>query len=204
MKKTIIRLAGILSAVLIGTGFTSCTHDDDYETVANSEIIGTWDATPGFDEAMNTPIAAYEYIFQTMTTGETEYKDDDPDTFEGIDRPTQYDRVTFTAGIDGGQAIFYTKDANGNYVEGARYIARYSEQVISLYNIEKTVTEEIKDEDGNVIDTVEKVVPDLSLFKEYTVENLDGDWLKIVWNKSQRIVVTYTNQYESYNFKRVK
>ena len=199
-----IRLAGMLCAVLIGTSFSACTHDDDYDTTADGEIIGTWDATPGFDAAMNTEIPAYEYFFQTMTTGETEYKDDNPDTFEGVERPVQYDRVTFTATLDGGHAIFYQKDANGNYVEKAKYIARYSEQKIELYNIEKTVTEEIKDEDGNVINTVEKVVPDLSLFKEYTVENLDGDWLKIVWNKSQRVVVTYTNQYESYNFKRVK
>ena len=65
------------------------------------------------------------------------------------------------------------------------------------------MTETVKDEEGNET-TVTKVVPDLSLFKEYAVENLDGDWLKIVWNKSQRIVVTYTNQYESYNFKRVR
>ncbi len=115
-----------------------------------------------------------------------------------------YDRVEFIAGLDGGYAVFYKKDATGNYVEGARYIARFTETTISLYNIEKTVIEEVKDEEGNVIDTVEKVVPDLTLFKEYTVENLDGEWLKIVWTKSERIVVTYTTQYESYNFKRVK
>ncbi|MCM1522107.1 MAG: hypothetical protein NC039_05580 [Muribaculaceae bacterium] len=204
MKKTMIRLAGMLCAVLIGTAFTSCEHDDDYETVADSTIIGTWDATPGFDAAMNAEIPAYEYLFQTMETGETEYKDANPDLFEGVDRPEQYDRVTFTAGLDGGHAIFYKKDANGNYVEKARYIARYSEQTIELFNIEKTVTVENKDEDGNVISTEEQVVPDLTLFKEYVVENLDGEWLKIVWNKSQRVVVTYTNQYESYNFKKVK
>lgn len=194
----------MLCAVLIGAGFTACNHDDDYETVANSEIIGTWDATPGFDEAMNADIPAYEYLFQTMATGETEYKDDNPDTFEGVDRPVQYDRVVFTAGMDGGHAIFYKKDAAGKYVEAAKYVCHYMEQKISLYNIEKTVTEEIKDEEGNVVGTQDKVVPDLSLFKEFTVENLDDDWLKIVWNKSQRVVVTYTNQYESYNFKRVK
>lgn len=203
MKKSIIRMAGMLCALLIGAGFTSCDHDDDYETVADSTIIGTWETADGFDQAMNTPIPAYEYLFQTMTTGETEYKDDNPDTFEGVERPVQYDRVTFTAGLDGGQAIFYKKDNNGALVEAARYKATFSESKISLYNISKEVTETVKDEEGNET-TVTKVVPDLSLFKEYAVENLDGDWLKIVWNKSQRIVVTYTNQYESYNFKRVR
>jgi|GEM_PF-5821580 len=204
MKKSIIRLAGMLCAILMGASFAACDHDNDYDTVADSPLIGTWDTSDGFDAAMNQPIPGYEYLFQTMNYDETEYKDDNPDTFEGVDRPVQYDRVVFSATLDGGYATFYKKDASGNYVEGARYIARFAETTISLYNIEKTVVEEVKDEEGNVIDTVEKVVPDLSLFKEYTVETIDNDWLKIVWNKSERIVVTYTNQYESYNFKKVK
>lgn len=204
MKKSIVRLAGMLCALLIGAGFTACSHDDDYESTADSNLIGTWDTAEGFDAAMNTTIPGYEYTFQTMAYNESEYKEDNPDTFEGVDRPVMYDRVEFIAGLDGGYAVFYKKDATGNYVEGARYIARFTETTISLYNIEKTVIEEVKDEEGNVIDTVEKVVPDLTLFKEYTVENLDGEWLKIVWTKSERIVVTYTTQYESYNFKRVK
>ncbi len=203
MKKSIIRLAGMLCALLIGAGFTACNHEDDYATTADSNIIGTWDTAEGYDAAMDMPIPGYEYTFQTMDYNETEYKVDNPDTFDGVDRPVMYDRVQFTATIDGAYAIFYKKE-NGAYVEKARYIARFTETTLSLYNIEKTVTEEVKDEEGNVIGTVDKVVPDLTLFKEYTVETLDEEWLKIVWTKSERIVVTYTTQYESYNFKRVK
>lgn len=199
------RTAAMLCAAVIGFGFTSCEHDDDYDTVADSPLIGTWDVADGFDEAMNEAIPGYEYIFRTMDYNETEYKDDNPDTFEGIDRPVQYDRVTFTAGLDGGYAIFYKRDGAGNMVEGARYKAIYSENTLKLYYADPNVTKPsenyVYDENGNPV-KVEGVKPDLSLFKEFAVEKLDQGNLKIVWNKAQRIVVTYTNQYESYNFKR--
>lgn len=197
-------MAGVLCSLLIGFAFTSCEHDDDYVTVAASPLIGTWDVADGYDEAMNETIPGYEYLFQTMTTGETEYKDDNPDTFDGIDRPVRYDRVTFTADLDGGQAIFYTRDSSGNMVEGARYKAVYSENTIKLFYLDKThVSDEyVYDEEGNPV-KVEITLPDKALFKEFAVETLNDSSLKIVWNQAQRIVVTYTNQYESYHFNRV-
>jgi len=38
----------------------------------------------------------------------------------------QYDRVTFTAGLDGGQAIFYKKNSAGAMEEAARYKAIFT------------------------------------------------------------------------------
>ena len=204
MNKIMNRMAGVLCSLLVGFAFASCEHDDNYVTVADSPLIGTWEPAEGYDEAMNEPIPAYEYLFQTMTTGETEYKDDDPDTFDGVDRPVQYDRIQFTAGLDGGQAIFYKRDGSGNMVESIRYKAVYSENTIKLFYLDKTHDFAIYeyDEEGNPV-KIDTTKPDYALFKEFAVENLDGGNLKIVWNKSQRIVVTYTNQYESYNLKRV-
>ncbi len=203
MNKIMFRMAGMLCSLLIGFGLTSC-NDDDYESVADSPLIGTWDVADGYDEAMGETIPGYEYLFQTMTTGETEYKDDNPDTFDGIDRPVQYDRVQFTAGLDGGFAIFYKRDASGNMVESVRYKAIYSENTIKLFYLDKTHQVDIYeyDENGNPV-KIESTAPDIALFKEFAVETLDGNNLKIVWNKAQRIVVTYTNQYESYHFNRV-
>lgn len=204
MNKIITRMAGAICSMFIAFSFTSCEHDDDYVTVANSPLIGTWEPEAGFDDAMNKPIPAYEYLFRTMAYNESEYKDDNPDTFDGIDRPVQYDRVTFTAGLDGGFAIFYKKDASGNFVEGARYKATFLENSIKLYYTDQTKFQDsyVYDEEGKPV-KVQVETPNQALFKEFAVEKLSGDNLKIVWNKAQRIVVTYTNQYESYHLKRV-
>lgn len=200
-------MVGALCSLLVGFTFTACEHDDDYVTVADSPLIGTWDIAEGFDAAMNQAIPAYEYLFQTKSKAEEDWTDDNPDSFEGVDRPVQYDRVQFTSDLNGGQAIFYKRDSSGNMVESIRYIAVYSENTIKLFHLNDPdyVNGFIKYEYGDSTFVKEEVTHyQTSLFKEFAVENLDENNLKIVWNKAQRIVVTYTNQYESYNFKRVK
>lgn len=210
----IIRKAGVLCSLLVGLAFTACDNNDDlFESTATSPLMGTWDIAEGYDEAMDKVVPAYEYVFYTRGWDEEnqkyedEFKESQPESFEGVDRPVEYSRVVFSADLNGGKATFYTKNSSGNYVEGASYIATFLENSISLYYNDPNKTVEQSryeyDAEGNIVEVKVQVV-DHSLFKEFAVEKLTEDNLKIVWTTSERIDITYTQQYESYNFKRVK